>query len=68
MLSAIKRFRPKIGVIAAVLAAIFVLWLPLGILDIVPFTFTIPGESAVRSHAGLAVGSLMVAAWGFWGR
>jgi hypothetical protein len=68
MLSAVNRFRPKIGVIAAILAAVFVLWLPLGILDIVPFTFTIPGESAARSHAGLAVGSLMVAAWGFWGR
>ncbi len=63
-----KNFRTRIGFGAAVLAAIFVLWLPLGIIDLVPFTFAIPGESEVRTHAGLAVGSLMIAAWDSWGQ
>lgn len=68
MLNNFKSLRVKIGTVAAVAAAIFILWLPLGILDVIPFVLTIPGESALRSHAGLAVGSLMIAAWGYWGR
>ena len=64
----LKNLRLKIGTIAAIGAAILVLWLPLGIVGLVPFVLTIPGESALRSHAGLAVGSLMIAAWGYWGR
>ena len=65
---ALKTLRLKIGFGAAVMAGLFVLWLPLGILDFIPFVFTITGESALRTHAGLAVGSLMIAAWGYWGR
>jgi hypothetical protein len=38
----------------------------LGVLEYVPFVFEIPGETMLRSHAGLAVGALMVSAWGFW--
>jgi len=68
MQTALKDLRTKVGLAAAILAALFVLWLPLGIIGIVPFVFTIPGESALRTHAGLAVGNLMIAAWGFWGR
>ncbi len=60
------KMRAKIGWLAGICAGIFAFWLPLGILDYVPFVFEIPGETMLRSHAGLAVGSLMVAAWGFW--
>jgi len=58
--------RRKIGVISLVLALIFIVWLPLGILALVPFILELPGESGLRSHAGVAVGCLLIAAWGFW--
>jgi hypothetical protein len=57
-----------VGALAFALAMIFILWLPLGILEIVPFVFALPGESELRSHAGIAVSLLLIAAWGFWGR
>ncbi|MGA0129143.1 MAG: hypothetical protein ACO3I1_07655 [Burkholderiales bacterium] len=60
------RLRTLVGFGAAICAVLFAAWLPLGVMDIIPFVFEIPGESYLRSHAGLAVGSLMVAAWGFW--
>jgi len=47
-------------------ALVFIVWLPLGILHVVPLVLELPGESSVRVHAGAAVGFLMVAAWGFW--
>ena len=59
--------RRTIGAIAFTLAVALVAWLPLGILHVVPFVLTLPGESALRVHAAAAVGSLMIAAWGFWG-
>ncbi|MDG2202402.1 MAG: hypothetical protein P8L29_02945 [Burkholderiales bacterium] len=58
--------RLKLGWLAAVCSALFAIWLPLGVLEYVPFVFEIPGETMLRSHAGLAVGALMVSAWGFW--
>ena len=61
-----RTFRFKIGFVAALSAFFFAAWLPLGIFEIIPFVFQIPGESLLRSHAGLAVGALMAAAWGFW--
>ena len=47
--------RRTIGRAAIVLATVFIIWLPAGILDIVPFVFSLPGESGLRSHAGAAV-------------
>lgn len=61
-----SKLRTKLGWMAVFCAVVFVVWLPLGIVELVPFVFEIPGETLLRSHAGLAVGSLMVAAWGFW--
>ena len=52
--------------ISFVAALIFTAWLPLGIFDVVPFLLHLPGESLVRAHAGAAVLSFMIAAWGFW--
>ncbi|MEO5691575.1 MAG: hypothetical protein ABIQ72_00490 [Usitatibacter sp.] len=48
------------------MALAFIAWLPLGIFQIVPFVLALPGETSLRVHAAAAVGSLMVAAWGFW--
>jgi hypothetical protein len=61
-----SRTRVKLGWLAAIFAGLFAAWLPLGVYEIVPFVFHIPGETELRSHAGLAVGALMIAAWGFW--
>ena len=60
------KFRTRLGWLAVTGAGLFTAWLPLGILNYVPFVFEIPGETMLRSHAGLAVGALMVAAWGLW--
>lgn len=60
------RFRRKIGMMCFVLALVFIAWLPLGVLEFVPFLLQLPGESGVRSHAGAAVACLLGAAWGFW--
>jgi hypothetical protein len=55
-----------LGSTALSLAAVFVPWLPLGILGMVPFVLEIPGESSLRLHAAAAVLCLLVAAWSFW--
>lgn len=55
-----------IGTAALLLAVVFIVWLPLGILNVVPLVLELPGESGLRLHAGAAVGCLAIAAWGFW--
>jgi len=52
------------GVFAAGVA--LAIWLPLGILDIVPFALSVPGVLQLRLHAGAAVACLLLAAWAFW--
>lgn len=54
------------GLIGGVLAVVFMAWLPLGILGVIPFALQIPGESLLRTHAGAAVACLMVTAWACW--
>lgn len=54
------------GVVGGVLSIVFMAWLPLGILGVVPFALVLPGESALRTHAGVAVTFLMVTAWAYW--
>jgi len=61
-----RRVQQVLGSAALSLAAIFVPWLPLGIIGVVPFVLEIPGESSLRLHAAAAVLCLLVAAWGFW--
>ena len=61
-----KKMRRSIGALSFAAALIFTAWLPLGIFDVVPFLLHLPGESLVRAHAGAAVLSYMIAAWGFW--
>lgn len=61
-----RNTRRTIGRVAFVLAIGFVAWLPAGLLQIVPFVLSLPGESGLRVHAAAAVACLLVAAWGFW--
>jgi len=61
-----RKWQRSIGRCAFALALIFIVWLPLGIFNLVPFVIELPGESSLRLHAGAAVACLMVAAWGFW--
>lgn len=60
------KLRRAIGAGSFALALAFIAWLPLGILDFIPLVMQLPGESALRTHAGAAVVCLMVAAWGYW--
>lgn len=60
------KLRRTIGMYSLALSLVFILWLPLGVLTVVPLLLQIPGESALRTHAGVTVACLMVAAWGFW--
>jgi len=60
------KLRRSIGAVSFAVALIFIAWLLLGILDVVPLVLQLPGESTVRSHAGAAVLLLMIAAWCFW--
>lgn len=68
MLIRFARVRRAIGSGAFALALLCIVWLPLGVLNIVPFVLQIPGEPSVRAHASVAIGCLLVAAWGFWER
>ncbi len=66
MTTQFRTLRRTIGRGAFLLGLVFIVWLLLGIFDIVPLMLGLPGESSVRVHAAAAVGCLMVAAWGFW--
>jgi hypothetical protein len=56
----------KIGKVALFLAILAVLWLFLGMINIVPFLIELPQETSIRAHASLAVILLLVASWAFW--
>ena len=56
----------KIGKTALVLAALAVIWLILGMLNMVPFLIELPQETSIRAHASLAVIFLLIGSWAFW--
>ena len=58
--------RKKIGVIALSLAALAVVWLLLGMANIIPFLIELPQETSIRAHASLAVILLLIGSWAFW--
>jgi len=58
--------RKKIGVIALSLAALAVVWLLLGMSNIIPFLIELPQETSKRAHASLAVILLLIGSWAFW--
>ncbi|MDA9210753.1 hypothetical protein N9O74_01265 [Methylophilaceae bacterium] len=56
----------KIGKVALFLSIVAVIWLLLGMVNIVPFLIELPQETSIRAHASLAVILLLVASWAFW--
>ena len=56
----------KIGKAALFLAALAVIWLILGMLNMVPFLIELPQETSIRAHASLAVIFLLIGSWAFW--
>ena len=56
----------KIGKVAIFLAILAVIWLLLGMVNIVPFLMELPQETSIRAHASLAVILLLIASWAFW--
>ena len=56
----------KIGKVALFLSLLSVLWLLLGMFDIVPLLIELPNETNIRAHASLAVILLLIGSWAFW--
>jgi hypothetical protein len=58
--------KKKIGKVSLFLAILAVIWLLLGMVNIVPFLIELPQETSIRAHASLAVILLLIASWAFW--
>tara|TARA_B110000014_G_C19605031_1_gene320499 strand:+ start:123 stop:311 length:189 start_codon:yes stop_codon:yes gene_type:complete len=58
--------KKKIGKAALFLATLAVIWLLLGMVNIIPFLIELPQETSIRAHASLAVILLLIASWAFW--
>ena len=56
----------KIGKAALFLSSLAVIWLVLGMVNVVPFLIELPQETAIRAHASLAVILLLIGSWAFW--
>jgi len=56
----------KIGKAALVLASLALVWLILGMINVVPFLIELPQETSIRAHASLAVIFLLIGSWAFW--
>ena len=56
----------KIGKVALFLASLAVIWLLLGMVNIVSFLIELPQETSIRAHASIAVMFLLIASWAFW--
>ena len=58
--------KKKIGQVSLILAFIAVVWLVLGMFNIVPLLIEISQETSFRAHASLAVVFLLIGSWAFW--
>jgi len=58
--------KKKIGQVSLVLAFIAVVWLVLGMLNIIPLWIELSQETSVRAHASVAVIFLLIGSWAFW--
>ena len=56
----------QIGKVALVLGFLALIWLLLGMINVVPFLIELPQETSVRAHASLAVIFLLIGSWAFW--
>ena len=55
-----------IGKAALFLASLAVIWLLLGMVNVVPFLIELPQETTIRAHASIAVIFLLIGSWAFW--
>ena len=56
----------KIGKAALVLGFLALIWLLLGMINVVPFLIELEQETSIRAHASLAVIFLLIGSWAFW--
>jgi|TARA_B110000967_G_C18541595_1_gene390900 hypothetical protein len=56
----------KIGKVALGLGFLSVIWLILGMINVVPLLIELPQETSIRAHASLAVIFLLIGSWAFW--
>ena len=56
----------KIGKAALILGIVALIWLLLGMINVVPFLIELPQETSVRAHASIAVIFLLIGSWAFW--
>ena len=56
----------KIGKAALILGSLALIWLILGMIDVVPFLIELPQETSIRAHASLVVIFLLIGSWAFW--
>ena len=56
----------KIGKAALGLGLLSVIWLILGMINVVPLLIELPQETSIRAHASLAVIFLLIGSWAFW--
>ena len=56
----------KIGKAALFLAALAVIWLILGMFNVLPLLIELPQETSIRAHASLAVIFLLIGSAAFW--
>ena len=56
----------QIGKVALVLGFLALIWLLLGMINVVPFLIELEQETSIRAHASLAVIFLLIGSWAFW--
>ncbi len=59
--------RKKLARFFFLIASLSMVWLILGMFDIVPFILELPNESKLRAHASITVILFFLASWCFWG-
>ena len=55
-----------IGKVALFLASLAVIWLILGMFNVLPLLIELPQETSIRAHASLAVIFLLIGSAAFW--
>ena len=48
------------------MGSLALVWLILGMINVVPFLLELPQETSIRAHASLAVIFLLIGSWAFW--
>ena len=56
----------QIGKVALALGFLALIWLLLGMINVVPFLIELEQETSIRAHASLAVIFLLIGSWAFW--